>query len=458
MRWRLVAAAWLAVAACSSRPSNNNGIARVVIDGSSAFAMTVDDTRQLMARAEDQAGMPVTGAAITWSTTASGVASVSTAGLVTAVAPGEARIVARNGERADTVQVTVALSGVANVIVTVPRALLKVSDTVRAVARAVDANGNEVAGRPVTWSTSNGTAAVVTPFGLVLGIAPANPVSVTASIDGKTGSATIAIIPAEIAEVVVSPDTAILAPGGTVQMQVAVTDEFGFAVTDRTITWSSFQPAVAAIDQGGRVTALALGESTISATVDGSIGQALIRVLAVDTDKYRIEVTNYLVYPVEVLENGVSVGSVGPQSTGVIHRPLRASFQFGWALVKPNGRGEDLSEQQPAIANPTGTIHFDVDNVLDDGRVFYTPFIRNISTAKAIVDPLPRVDATACICSVSPEVSEVRDLGYWLLNATSVLRFFAGTDAGLTNPRLIVPVPSADMRSGIWRYTLTGLP
>lgn len=452
--------ALLLVAGCSSGPSDNGGVARVVIDGTATLSLVVSDTRQLTARAEATDGSPIAGAALVWSSTAAGVAAVSPAGLVTAVAPGEARIIARSGERADTVAVTVTASGVANVIVTLPRSLLKVSDTVRAVAKAVDANGAEVTGRPVTWSTSNPDAAVITPFGLVLGLAPANPVSISATVDGRTGSATIAIIPAEITSVVVSPDTAIIAPGGTFQFQVAATDEFGFDVIDPETTWSSFLPNIATVDQTGKVTALALGETTITATVAGTQGQALVRVLQVETDKYRIEVTNYLIYPIEVLENGVSVGQVGPQNTGVISRPLRASFQFGWAVVRPQNRGEPVAEVMAPIANPTGTIHFDVDNVLDDGRVFFTPVLRNLTLAKPFVDFLPKVDAVPCQCSLSPELDEVRNFGYWLLNQASAARFFAPNDPALNNPLRTVPVPPAapEARSGIWRHTLTSLP
>lgn len=463
MRRALALAAGLLLAGCGGTgPSDNNGVASVTIDGDPSLTLVVSDTRQLAATARDADGAPVASAALVWSSTSAAVATVSTVGLVTAVAEGSARIIARSGQRADTVAVTVVKSGVANVIVTIPQSLLKVSDTVRAVAKAVDATGAEVTGRPVTWSSSNGTAAVVTPFGLVLGVAPANPVTISATIDGHTGSTTIAIIPAGIGSVVVSPDTAIIAPTGTVQMQVHVTDEFGYDVTDRDVTWSSFVEAVATVDQSGKVTAHAVGESTVSATVDGVKGDALIRVLNVDTDKYRIEVTNYLVYPIEVLENGNSVGRIGPQSTGVVERPLRASLVFGWAVVRPQnpGVGESFSEEKPAIANPTGTIHFDVDNVLDDGRVYYTPFIRDIWSDKAIIDPLPKLEASPCLCGPSPEVSESRDLGYWLLNPTSVMRFFGASDNLLTNPRLVIPLDTAtiEARSGIWRYTLSSLP
>ncbi len=463
MRRAVTILATLFAAACGATgPSDNGGVASVVIDGDATLTLVVADTRQLSATAQDGGGAPVVGAPLVWSSSNTTVATVTAGGLVTAAAEGSARIIARSGSRADTVAVTVVQSGVANVIVTISRSLLKVSDTVRAVARAVDATGATVNDRPVTWMSSNGDAAVVTPFGLVLGVAPANPVTISATIDGHTGSTTIAIIKADIGAVVVSPDTVIMAPGKTVQLQVSVTDEFGYDASDRDVTWSSFNPPAATVDQTGLVTSVALGESTISATVDGVIGQALVRVLQVDTDKFRIEVTNYLIYPIEVLENGNSVGQVGAMSTGVISRPLRASFQFGWALVPPQKPpvGEPIAETMPPLADPTGTIHFDVDNVLEDGRVYYTPIIRDIWSDKALIDPLPKLDAVGCKCGPSPEESESRDLGYWLLNPTSVLRFFGPSDLGLTDPRLIVPVTPTDVetRSGIFRYTLTGLP
>jgi uncharacterized protein YjdB len=443
---------------CSSGPSSSN-VARVVIEGTDA-TLVVGDTRSYTAHAEDAAGATVSGAPIVWSSSLSSAATVSTAGEVAALAPGTTRIVARSGSRADTVTITVVTSYVANVIVTISKALLKVSDTVQATARAVDATGATVTGRPVTWTSTNPTAALVTPFGLVLGIAPANPVTITATIDGKVGSATVAVIPAEIGEVIVQPDSALLAPGGTVQMQVQVFDEFGFEVVDPVVTWSSFIQNVATINADGLVTAVSLGESTVRASIGGKIGEALVRVLDVDSEKYRIEVTNYLFYPIEVLENGNSVGRVEGQSTGVVERPLRQSFQFGWAVIQPQGRGEEVSELGPVIQDPTGTYHFDVDNVFEDGRVFYTPLLRNLTPSKPFVDPLPRQGASACGCSLSPELDEVRNLGYWLLNPTSVVRFFAASDPGLTNPLKVVPVPvgEPEERSGIWRYTLVSLP
>jgi hypothetical protein len=112
------------------------------------------------------------------------------------------------------------------------------------------------------------------------------------------------------------------------------------------------------------------------------------------------------------------------------------------------------------IQDPIGTYHFEVDNVLDDGRVFFTPYVRNLTGDKPFVDPLPKVSASPCQCPLSSLDEQTRNLGYWLLNPTSVLRFFAPNDPGLTTPLKVVPVPAAeaDPRSGIYRYTLVSLP
>lgn len=447
--------------ACGTGPSSGPTVQRVVISTAST-TLVIGDTLRFAARAEDAGGTAVPGAPLIWSTLSSSVATISTSGLLTAVGAGSTSVIARSGTHADTVAVTVAPSGVASVIITVDRQLLKVSDTVRATARGVDATGATVPDRPVTWTSNNGNAAVVTPFGLILGISPANPVLITATIDGKSASIPVSVVLADIASVTIRPDTIILGPGGTGQFQVTVLDEFGFDATDRPVTWSSFVENVGTVDQTGRVNALVFGESTIRATVGGVTGQALLRVVDASSETFRIALTNYLIYPVEVLLNGNSIGTVDAQSTGSFDRPLTASAAVTAALVRPLGRGEEMVESWPAVADPTGTISYEIDNVLPDGSTYFSPVIRNLlgSSAKVFVDPLPKIEATPCLCSVSPTDPDTRNVGYWLLNGASALRFFDVTDLTLTTPLKTVPVPAGQVeaRSGIFRYNLSSLP
>lgn len=438
----------------------NSKVTRVEIEGGDAL-MVIGDSLRFTARALDASGQPVAGAALVWHISDNTVAVVSTSGMVKALAGGTTALIARSGSLADTVTITVTASRVANVILTVPTQHVKVSDTIQATARAVDAAGATVAGRPVTWGSSDSSAAVITPFGLILGIAPANPVQITATIDGHSASVPIAVVPAAIAQVQVSPDTSIIFPGSTVQFQAKVINEFGFEVTDRPVTWSSFITDVATIDQNGLATAHEFGESTISATVGGVTGNALIRVIDAATATFRITVTNYLIYPVAVALNGKNIGLVGAQSTGSFDRPLVANAAVSAALVPTYGHGEPIGESWPTVADPTGEIKFEIDNTLDDGSVYFTPVVRNlIQDNKFLLDPLPKVRAARCACIISPELPDNRDSGYWLLNGASLLRFYSSDDGSLSTVLKTVPVPTGDVedRSGIFRYTLTSVP
>ncbi len=54
--------------------------------------------------------------------------------------------------------------------------------------------------------------------------------------------------------------------GGTMALRATIRDRAGAAVAERAITWASSAPAIATVDQGGVVTALATGNARITAT------------------------------------------------------------------------------------------------------------------------------------------------------------------------------------------------
>lgn len=111
-------------------------------------------------------GQPVAGKAIRWSSSDSLVASVSGAGLVTAVGNGTARIVARADAASDTVVVVV--QQVVDALVLLPdSAVVEVGDSIRFRAEARDRRGNLVGGIRFSWSSSDTVLAKVDGSGLV---------------------------------------------------------------------------------------------------------------------------------------------------------------------------------------------------------------------------------------------------------------------------------------------------
>ena len=86
--------------------------------------------------------------------------------------------------------------------------------------------------------------------------------------------------PAPVATVAVSPATATLAPGATTQLTVVLRDAAGNTLTNRSVTWSTANAAVATVSTTGLVTAVAAGSATITATSEGRAGGAAITVSA----------------------------------------------------------------------------------------------------------------------------------------------------------------------------------
>src|ERR1043166_6733489 len=92
-----------------------------------------------------------------------------------------------------------------------------------------------------------------------------------------SGTATVTVTPVPVAAVTVSPGSASVVMGATVQLTATPRDSSGNALTGRTVTWASDITTVAAVDGNGIVTA---GSATITATSEGQSGSAAIPVTA----------------------------------------------------------------------------------------------------------------------------------------------------------------------------------
>ncbi len=79
----------------------------IVIEPRMATLMAAGETVQLTASVLDRNEQPVSGAAVSWTSSDTGVATVDEEGLVTAVGSGDARITASHGELTDSAQINV---------------------------------------------------------------------------------------------------------------------------------------------------------------------------------------------------------------------------------------------------------------------------------------------------------------------------------------------------------------
>lgn len=253
-------------------------VASIAIDPAQA-TLAPGATRQLAATARDTEAHPVAGVTISWGTADAAIATVSTGGLITAVAPGTVDISATGGGRTGHATIVVAPIAVATVAVEPAAVSLLVGEqrAVGAVARG--AQGQVLTGRSIVWSSGNVGIVTVTANGTLTAVAPGSA-SILATVDGVQGAATITVLARPVATVAVTPPDAALAPGGTQQLTVVARDAVGTEIADRPVAWSSSNAAVATVSTTGLVTAVAAGAATITATVDDVAGTAGVTVTA----------------------------------------------------------------------------------------------------------------------------------------------------------------------------------
>jgi len=254
-------------------------VSSVTVSPASA-TVQVGQTVQLTATPKDASGNPLTGRAVTWSSSNTAVASVDGNGLVTGGTSGSATITATSEGQSGTSSITVSGVAVSSVTVTPASANLPVGQTVQLTATPKDANGNPLTGRMVTWSSSNNSVASVTSSGLVSGGA-AGSATITATSEGQSGTASITVTSVPVASVSVTPTSANVNEGKTVQLTATPKDGGGNPLSGRTIAWSSSNTAVATVSSSGLVTGKVAGSATITATSEGQSGASAITVVHV---------------------------------------------------------------------------------------------------------------------------------------------------------------------------------
>jgi uncharacterized protein YjdB len=255
-------------------------VASVAVSPASA-SVGVGQTVQLAATLKDASGNPLSGRVVTWVSGNTAVATVSS-GLVTAVAPGAVTITATSEGHSGTATATVTAlppPPVASVAVSPATAGVQVGASVQLVATPKDASGNPLSGRVVTWVSGN-TAVATVSSGLVTGVA-AGTVTITATSEGQSGTATItvtALPPPPVASVAVTPATASVPVGQTMQLAATTKDLAGNVLAGRIITWGTSNAGVAAASATGLVTGVTAGSATVTATSEGRSGTSAITV------------------------------------------------------------------------------------------------------------------------------------------------------------------------------------
>ncbi|HXV91050.1 MAG TPA: Ig-like domain-containing protein, partial [Gemmatimonadales bacterium] len=123
-------------------------------------------------------------------------------------------------------------ASVASVQVNPASAQAQVGSTVQLSAMPRDANGGDLPGRPVTWSSGNTAVATVNGNGVVTG-ASLGTAQITATSEGRSGQATVTVVPGSATQLVFTtpPGTVTAGAAFAPAVQVAARDALGNTAT-----------------------------------------------------------------------------------------------------------------------------------------------------------------------------------------------------------------------------------
>jgi uncharacterized protein YjdB len=287
----------LAVACLSPLPVATRGGPLAVTPPTASLA--VGDTVHLTATVPHQGSVLAVGMTVTWTSSDTSVASVTRDGLVTAVGPGSATITATSDDGSGTA-----------VIIVRPRAPGTVNDlavdsvtdssVVLVFTEVADGMGRPAqydvryAPTPIAWGATPVRGATISAKRTctVLGLAAATQydfqlvafrgVLRQSAVFGELSNiatATTGGSTAPVASVMVTPSSVTLIPAQTRQLQVTLRDARGNLVVGRPVAWTSSATNVATVSSSGLVTAVALGNATVTAASEGHSDSALIHVV-----------------------------------------------------------------------------------------------------------------------------------------------------------------------------------
>ncbi|MEO7363483.1 MAG: Ig-like domain-containing protein, partial [Gemmatimonadaceae bacterium] len=267
-------------------------------------------TAQVTSTPRDVNNNVLTGRLTTWLSSDANVATVSAAGVVTAIAKGTATITGTSEGISAGTQVTVDLAPVQFVTVAVPVTQLLVGQSVQATVATSDINDRPLTGRVITYQSSNTSIATVDKAGAVTATG-AGSVNIIASSEGKSGFVTIQVQNAPVATVSVSlGNTSSISVGGAVQALVTLRDANNKMLTGRFVQWTSGDPAIVLVDNNGLVTGIGPGTTTIIASSEGKSGQVNITVTFAPVASVTVSISPQSIFPLQAAQATVVLRDV----------------------------------------------------------------------------------------------------------------------------------------------------
>ncbi|MBQ8279207.1 MAG: Ig-like domain-containing protein [Roseburia sp.] len=278
---------------------------------------------------------------VTWKSSNTSVATVSSSGLVTAVGNGTATITVTttSGGKTATCKVTVSIAPTGVSLNKTSATLISKGATTQLTATVAPSNA---ADKSVTWKSSNTSVATVSSSGLVTAVGNGTAtITVTTATGAKTATCkvTVSIAPTGVT---LNKTTAILtSKGATAQLTATVAPS---NAADKSVTWKSSNTSVATVSSSGLVTAVGNGTATITVTTASGGKTATCKVTV-----------NIAVTDVSLNQSNATLAKVGDtlQLTATVTPSNAANKSVSWKSSDTNVA--TVSEDGLVTAKNSGT-------------------------------------------------------------------------------------------------------
>ncbi len=205
---------------------------------------------------------------VVWQSSDATIATVSSAGLLTALKPGNVVITATSGSISGTLFVAVSAPTLTSIKVSAPSSSLVSGATELLTATGTYSdNSTQDLTSQVMWQSSDPTTASVSGTGLLTGV-KAGSATVTASQGSVSGNIIVSISAPVLLSITITPSSFSIASGQNQQLNAQAVYSNGTTqdVTS-TVSWNSSASNVALVSGTGLVSGVSAGTSTITATL-----------------------------------------------------------------------------------------------------------------------------------------------------------------------------------------------
>jgi len=216
---------------------------------------------------------------VTWSSSATSVASVDVNGVASGVTAGTATITAASGSVNGSASLTVNGASLVSIALAPANSSMAVGTTVQFSATGTfsDSSTQDISAS-VLWSSSNSLAATISSGGLASSSATGNT-TIKAEFGSVSGSTNLAVSTAHLVSITINPANPTIAARTSLKFTASGTFSDGSVASNLAgVSWKSSKPSIASLRSSGIAHGKKVGSATISASASGVTGTTTLTV------------------------------------------------------------------------------------------------------------------------------------------------------------------------------------